>query len=151
MGSDARAVLPGFICRLCSHPKKSVIHIFSTKGRRLDLLKKLSYIPISLTRNDRLPKTICSGCIDSLDNQFKLIQQIRKNIMVQQAHRYYHANGRCPIECPLNTSRGQSEATASSTNETNNSENTNSTTSISNSTNSSSNNNIPAPDDPAIT
>lgn len=49
MGSYGKAMMVGFICRLCSEQKKVVIHLFSEKGKKLDLLNKITLIPITVS------------------------------------------------------------------------------------------------------
>ncbi|KAF2899293.1 hypothetical protein ILUMI_06873 [Ignelater luminosus] len=101
MGSYAHATMTGFICRLCSEHKKCVIHFYSAKAKQLELLKKLTLLPITVEKYDNLPKTICQECIEKLDLQYHLLQRIRKSLAIQRKHRLFHSNGRCPIECPL--------------------------------------------------
>ncbi|XP_044744900.1 uncharacterized protein LOC123306811 [Coccinella septempunctata] len=101
MGSYAKAVMVGYICRLCSEQKKKVIHLYSSKAQSLKLLEKIKLLPITVQKYDNLPKTICETCIERLDTQYKLIQRIRKNNIIQRSHRIFHSNGRCPVECPL--------------------------------------------------
>ncbi|XP_031349875.1 uncharacterized protein LOC116175740 [Photinus pyralis] len=101
MGSYAKATMTGFICRLCSEYKKSVIHFYSAKAQELELLKKLTLLPITIDKYDNLPKTICQDCIEKLNLQYRLVDRIRKSFEIQQRHRLFHSNGRCPLECPL--------------------------------------------------
>lgn len=101
MGSYAKAVMVGFICRLCSEQKKIVVHLYGEKAKEMDLLNKVMLIPISIEENDHLPKTICQSCIDKLEFQYKLIQKIKRSVALQRTHRLHHGNGRCPTECPL--------------------------------------------------
>ncbi|KAK9880483.1 hypothetical protein WA026_011728 [Henosepilachna vigintioctopunctata] len=101
MGSYGRAIMTGYICRLCSEQKKKVIHLYSYKSRSLHLLEKIKLLPITVDKYDNLPKTICEGCIERLEMQYNLVQKIRKSNIIQRSHRIYHSNGRCPIECPL--------------------------------------------------
>lgn len=49
MGSYAKAVLTGFVCRLCSEPKKKVIHLYSGKAKKMDLMSKISHLPITVS------------------------------------------------------------------------------------------------------
>lgn len=48
MGSTAKAVVTGFICRLCSEQKKIVIHLYTERAKKLELLKKIKLLPISV-------------------------------------------------------------------------------------------------------
>ncbi|XP_030759461.1 uncharacterized protein LOC115884887 [Sitophilus oryzae] len=102
MGSYGQAVIPGFICRLCSKQKKIVIHLYTAKAKKLDLLNKIRLLPISLDKYDNLPKTVCESCIEKLNAQYQLFMRIRKSENIYMAHRRYHTNGNCPYECPLN-------------------------------------------------
>ncbi|XP_018334103.1 uncharacterized protein LOC108743141 [Agrilus planipennis] len=101
MGSYARAVMTGFICRLCSEQKRYVIHFYGVKAKELQLLEKLTLLPITVEKYDNLPKTICEECIEKLNLQYNLVQKIRRSMSIQRRHRLYHSNGRCPVECPL--------------------------------------------------
>ncbi|CAG9813676.1 unnamed protein product [Phaedon cochleariae] len=101
MGSTAKAIMTGFICRLCSNQKKIVIHLYTQRAKKLELLKKIKLLPLDLTRYDNLPKTICEECINRLEIQYNMIQRIRKSHAIHRRHRMYHSNGRCPVECPL--------------------------------------------------
>lgn len=50
MGSLDRAVLTGFICRLCSEMHRVVIHIYGDEGRRLCISEKISrYLTINVS------------------------------------------------------------------------------------------------------
>ncbi|CAG9860514.1 unnamed protein product [Phyllotreta striolata] len=101
MGSTAKAIVTGFICRLCSEQKKVVIHLYTERARKLDLLNKVKLMPISLKKYDNLPKTICEQCIQRLEDQVKLLEKVKKNHEIQRRHRLYHSNGQCPVQCPL--------------------------------------------------
>ncbi|XP_050510601.1 uncharacterized protein LOC126887235 [Diabrotica virgifera virgifera] len=101
MGSTAKAIMTGFICRLCSEQKKVVVHLYTKRARELDLIKKMESLPITLKKYDNLPKTICLRCILRLEVQYNLILKIRSSRAVIKSHRMYHSNGRCPVECPL--------------------------------------------------
>lgn len=50
MGSTAKAIVTGFICRLCSEQKKVVIHLYTERARRLDLLKKIKLVPVTVSK-----------------------------------------------------------------------------------------------------
>nr|CAH7768744.1 unnamed protein product [Callosobruchus chinensis] len=102
MGSTAKAVVTGFICRLCSEQKKVVIHLYTERAKRLELLKKIKLLPISVDKFDNLPKTICEQCVIRLEIQYNLVLKIKKNNDIQRCHRLHHSNGRCPPECPFN-------------------------------------------------
>ncbi|XP_071453997.1 uncharacterized protein [Hetaerina americana] len=67
MGSIDKAVVIGFICRLCSKVNRLVIPIFSEEGERLQLVRMIrEYLSLSISVNDPLPKTICLSCIERL-------------------------------------------------------------------------------------
>nr|CAI5848155.1 unnamed protein product [Callosobruchus analis] len=90
MGSTAKAVVTGFICRLCSEQKKVVIHLYTERAKRLELLKKIKLLPISVDKFDNLPKTICEQCVIRLEIQYNLVLKIRKNNDIQRCHRLHH-------------------------------------------------------------
>ncbi|KOB73925.1 Uncharacterized protein OBRU01_09823 [Operophtera brumata] len=74
MGSLERAMLCGFICRLCSEMHRVVLHIYGDEGIRLCVSEKISrYLSINVSQSDPLPKTICSNCLERLENQHKLM------------------------------------------------------------------------------
>jgi len=104
MGSYGQAIMAGFICRLCSKQKKVVIHLYTAKASKLDLINKIKLLPISLEKYDNLPKTVCESCIEKLDAQYHLLMRIRKSDNVYRTHRNFHDNGNCPVECPLHGS-----------------------------------------------
>lgn len=99
MGSLERAMLTGFICRLCSEMHKVVTHIYGEAGRAMRLSEKINkYLPVNVSHNnvfamtvlfliipfrfvqvshsDPLPKTICDTCLSRLESQHKLVSQI---------------------------------------------------------------------------
>ncbi|CAB3245727.1 unnamed protein product [Arctia plantaginis] len=87
MGSLDRAVLTGFICRLCSEMHRVVLHIYSEEGIRLSISEKISrYLSINVSRSDPLPKTICKICLDRLESQHKLVMVMEQaaNILKRQ-------------------------------------------------------------------
>lgn len=50
MGSTDKALITGFICRLCSKMNRFVIHIYGEEGKRMRLSEKInSYLPISVS------------------------------------------------------------------------------------------------------
>lgn len=49
MGSYRKAIMTGFICRLCSEQKKSVIHLYSKKADDLCLMEKIKLLPITVS------------------------------------------------------------------------------------------------------
>ncbi|CAH1637788.1 unnamed protein product [Spodoptera littoralis] len=74
MGSLDRAVLTGFICRLCSEMHRVVLHIYGEEGLRLKISEKISrYLSINVSRADPLPKTICKTCLERLESQHRLV------------------------------------------------------------------------------
>ncbi|CAH0550567.1 unnamed protein product [Brassicogethes aeneus] len=108
MGSYGKAVMTGFICRLCSEQKKIVIHLYSSKAKEMGLMEKIRLLPITVEKYDNLPKTICEACISRLEMQFNLVVKIRKTDAIQRSHTLLHSNGRCPVECPLHRTAGPS-------------------------------------------
>lgn len=48
MGSYRKAVMTGFICRLCSEQKKNVIHFYSQKANEMGLMEKIKLLPITV-------------------------------------------------------------------------------------------------------
>ncbi|KAJ8928936.1 hypothetical protein NQ314_018435 [Rhamnusium bicolor] len=92
MGSTAKAIVTGFICRLCSEQKKNVIHLYTSRAKKLNLLKKIKLLPISVEKYDNLPKTICKQCINRLEAQYELMQKIRRSSAIHNSHRIYHDN-----------------------------------------------------------
>ncbi|XP_066245164.1 uncharacterized protein [Euwallacea similis] len=103
MGSIGEAKMVGFVCRLCSKIKTVVIHLYSARAKKLNLLHKIKLLPISLEKYDDLPKTVCESCIEKLDLQYRLLMRIRHSDMLYKAHERYHTNGNCPIECPMHS------------------------------------------------
>lgn len=49
MGSYGQAIVTGFICRLCSERKKKVIHLYTSKAKKLELLQKIDELPLDIT------------------------------------------------------------------------------------------------------
>lgn len=51
MGSTARGLITGFICRLCSKMNRYVILIYGEEGERMGLAEKInSYLPITVSK-----------------------------------------------------------------------------------------------------
>ncbi|XP_033228500.1 uncharacterized protein LOC117180223 [Belonocnema kinseyi] len=76
MGSTDKAVITGFICRLCSKMNRFVIHIYGEEGERMKLADKINaYLPITVNANDQLPKTACLHCIERLEAHHELMEQ----------------------------------------------------------------------------
>lgn len=51
MGSIEAACVGGFLCRLCSEVHRLVIHVYSDKGLRYGLAKKINaYLPVTVGR-----------------------------------------------------------------------------------------------------
>ncbi|XP_014218498.1 uncharacterized protein LOC106646858 [Copidosoma floridanum] len=76
MGSIDKAVITGFICRLCSKMNRFVIHIYGEEGERMKLAEKINtYLPITVNANDQLPKTACLHCIEKLEAHHELMEQ----------------------------------------------------------------------------
>lgn len=52
MGSTDKAVITGFICRLCSKMNRFVIHIYGEEGERMKLAEKINaYLPITVSHD----------------------------------------------------------------------------------------------------
>ncbi|XP_053673080.1 uncharacterized protein LOC128723368 [Anopheles nili] len=78
MGSLMEACCTGFICRLCSKMNHKVIFIYGADGLENNLLEKInSYLPIEISEEDELPKTICEACMVKILVHHRLIVQIR--------------------------------------------------------------------------
>uniref|UniRef100_A0A182RNG9 ZAD domain-containing protein n=1 Tax=Anopheles funestus TaxID=62324 RepID=A0A182RNG9_ANOFN len=78
MGSLMEACCTGFICRLCSKMNRMVIFIYGADGLGYNLLQKInSYLPIEISEEDELPKTICEACLDKILLHHRLIEQIQ--------------------------------------------------------------------------
>ncbi|XP_029042135.1 LOW QUALITY PROTEIN: uncharacterized protein LOC114875702 [Osmia bicornis bicornis] len=76
MGSTDKAVITGFICRLCSKMNRFVIHIYGEEGERMKLADKINaYLPIMVNMDDPLPKTACLHCIERLEAHHELMEQ----------------------------------------------------------------------------
>ncbi|KAL7297419.1 uncharacterized protein LOC106652280 [Trichogramma pretiosum] len=76
MGSTDKAVITGFICRLCSKMNRFVIHIYGEEGSRMKLAEKINtYLPITVNAYDQLPKTACLHCIERLEAHHELMEQ----------------------------------------------------------------------------
>ncbi|EEB13165.1 conserved hypothetical protein [Pediculus humanus corporis] len=79
MGSTAKGLISGFICRLCSKMNRYVILIYSEEGERMGLAEKINlHLPITVTKNDPLPKTVCLNCINRLEKHSQMIQMITR-------------------------------------------------------------------------
>ncbi|XP_023941135.1 uncharacterized protein LOC128199738 [Bicyclus anynana] len=79
MGSLDKALLTGFICRLCSEMCPVVYHMYSEEGIRLGIAEKINkYVSISVSPSDPLPKTICKSCLERLENQHRLMTLIEQ-------------------------------------------------------------------------
>uniref|UniRef100_A0A2A4J2C3 ZAD domain-containing protein n=1 Tax=Heliothis virescens TaxID=7102 RepID=A0A2A4J2C3_HELVI len=83
MGSLDRAVLTGFICRLCSEMHRVVLHIYGEEGTRLSISEKISrYLSINISRSDPLPKTICKSCLERLESQHRLVMVMERAAVI---------------------------------------------------------------------
>lgn len=59
MGSTDKAVITGFICRLCSKMNRFVIHIYGEEGERMKLAEKINaYLPITVIPNATSPDEV---------------------------------------------------------------------------------------------
>lgn len=79
MGSLDKAVLTGFICRLCSEMHRVVLHIYGEEGIRLCISEKINrHLSINVSQSDPLPKTICKSCLEKLESQHRLVMRIEQ-------------------------------------------------------------------------
>ncbi|XP_058169714.1 uncharacterized protein LOC131284872 [Anopheles ziemanni] len=79
MGSLEDAIVTGFICRLCSKQKRSVVFIFGVRGTKLDLVNKINnYLPIQINADDDLPKTICEPCLEKILQHHQMIERLQQ-------------------------------------------------------------------------
>ncbi|KAK6639616.1 hypothetical protein RUM43_007889 [Polyplax serrata] len=100
MGSTAKGVISGFICRLCSKMNRYVILIYSEEGERMGLADKINlYLPITVTRNDPLPKTVCPNCIDRLEKHSKMVQMITRAETKFHSHKEMMPNSSSNSSC----------------------------------------------------
>lgn len=61
MGSTDKAVITGFICRLCSKMNRFVIHIYGEEGERMKLAEKINaYLPITVNNINFNKETLLS-------------------------------------------------------------------------------------------
>ncbi|KFB52574.1 AGAP001400-PA-like protein [Anopheles sinensis] len=79
MGSLEDAIVTGFICRLCSKQKRSVVFIFGARGAQIDLVNKINnYLPIQINADDDLPKTICEPCLEKILQHHQMIERFQQ-------------------------------------------------------------------------
>uniref|UniRef100_A0A8D8YXZ7 ZAD domain-containing protein n=1 Tax=Cacopsylla melanoneura TaxID=428564 RepID=A0A8D8YXZ7_9HEMI len=56
------------LCRLCTSSEGLKTHIFREEGRRLQLPTKIqSCLPLQITEEDSLPKTVCNLCLNKIE------------------------------------------------------------------------------------
>ncbi|XP_055381133.1 uncharacterized protein LOC129611805 [Condylostylus longicornis] len=78
MGSIDKACISGFLCRLCSEMHRVVIHVYGDQGLKLNLVDKINgYLPITISPNDHLPKTICEPCLQRVEQHYDLLLKLR--------------------------------------------------------------------------
>lgn len=95
MGSLDRAVITGFICRLCSEMHRVVIHIYSEEGIRLGISDKINrYLSINVSKSDPLPKTICKICLERLESQHKLVMVMEHAATILKRQRDLQSSSR---------------------------------------------------------
>ncbi|XP_063244048.1 zinc finger protein 271-like isoform X2 [Bacillus rossius redtenbacheri] len=74
----------GKLCRLCGQLKDDVTPIFSAKGIRLQLCKKLEHLlRITVSKNDKLPKHVCDKCVVQLnmcDSMMEFFKQTQSSL-----------------------------------------------------------------------
>ncbi|XP_014277661.1 uncharacterized protein [Halyomorpha halys] len=79
MGSLDKALLTGFICRICSKMNRVVIHVYGEEGERINLATQLrGYLGVDIYVNDDLPKTVCPACIIKLRMYYEWMELIMK-------------------------------------------------------------------------
>lgn len=67
------------LCRFCALSLPGCISIFSPAGLKLKLAEKISCsLPLAVDESDKLPNTVCLGCVDQLESCYKFIQQAWK-------------------------------------------------------------------------
>ncbi|XP_014243791.1 uncharacterized protein LOC106663454 [Cimex lectularius] len=78
MGSLDKAVLTGFICRICSKINKVVVHVHGEEGEKINLASQLqNYLGLDLYMDDHLPKTVCNSCILKLKMHYDWMELIK--------------------------------------------------------------------------
>ncbi|XP_020805955.1 uncharacterized protein LOC110182278 [Drosophila serrata] len=60
------------VCRVCQESSDSLVHIFNSKSkRRISLAEIIArWIGIEVCREDSLPETICTDCLDEALNEY---------------------------------------------------------------------------------
>ncbi|KAJ9578768.1 hypothetical protein L9F63_004976 [Diploptera punctata] len=104
MGSTDKAVITGFICRLCSKMNRFVIHIYGEEGERMRLAEKINaYLPITINVNDPLPKTVCLPCIDRLEAHHELMEQFTwaRQHLAENSHKSVNTSETNDSSCVL--------------------------------------------------
>ncbi|KAB0790868.1 hypothetical protein PPYR_14955 [Photinus pyralis] len=70
------------ICRICGKLSENYVHIFKTEG----LKNKIeTCLPIIVSPHCLLPDTICSQCLENVDNFYSFIKNCLQNIIVLEA------------------------------------------------------------------
>ncbi|KAK5638050.1 hypothetical protein RI129_012345 [Pyrocoelia pectoralis] len=70
------------ICRICGKLSENYVHIFKTEG----LKNKIeTCLPIIVSSHCLLPDTICSQCLENVDNFYSFIKNCLQNIIVLEA------------------------------------------------------------------
>lgn len=82
MGSTDKAVITGFICRLCSKMNRFVIHIYGEEGERMKLAEKINtYLPITV---------ISLAPIRSIDFHLSLLRCAEAIEIPKREHNFLH-------------------------------------------------------------
>lgn len=82
MGSTDKAVITGFICRLCSKMNRFVIHIYGEEGERMKLAEKINtYLPITV---------ISLAPIRSIDFHLSLLRRIEAMGIPKRKRNFLH-------------------------------------------------------------
>ncbi|KAK4878278.1 hypothetical protein RN001_010784 [Aquatica leii] len=70
------------LCRICGKLSENYVHIFKTEG----LKNKIeTCLPIIVSPHCLLPDTICSECLENVDNFYSFIKNCLQNIIVLEA------------------------------------------------------------------
>ena len=74
-------------CRLCANPTPTGVNMLHPDGLEMNLIEKLTKsMPMRISSDDPLPKTVCYTCLDKFDFCFNFMEQVYRGhrTMVQQ-------------------------------------------------------------------
>ncbi|XP_021931562.1 zinc finger protein 665-like isoform X2 [Zootermopsis nevadensis] len=61
------------LCRVCALETENVVSVFGEEGTELQLVEKIHWhLPIEVKEDDKLPVTVCSSCISTLNSFHEL-------------------------------------------------------------------------------